>query len=524
MEYETIGYVLVLPLLCTFGIAGNIVTLVVLFKERFQGVAYSYLKAIAALDLLSLIFVLPTVTRCSACALRDSSFGPIFEAYLHVFVGDVFVKSSFWTVLIFTAERCVTSCFPTSVLSLLVYRQVWRGREGGVQRNLTNQRHSVAASVTLVLAVAAIENLPTFWNYRIENHDVIRRDIVKRHAFFRFYIWFDAIFSCLIPSLALIILNATLIKFLTRRSRRPPVPAAFTVAGPGPSTEVSPRQVAVNPQASVGPVSRRYRREQTRILVTLVGIILLMLATILPIFVLNLVGQYAPFTSREFLNSRLTISILLAVNCSGNFVLYCMLNPRFWSLFKTIFRIGRCSCSCSCCCCSTHQPATRIIVTRVGPAHCHHRQLQRLQPTALPQGDLEGTTRTVGGSTHLDSAAITCPTSLPITTFIMPVKDNNKLTPEGVTSRTPKSESPKPNNKLTPEGVTSRTPKSESPKPNTKQSSVDQTVNRPFYESANKVTSESRNSVTEDKPSIFDRDSDIMDQRRAENCEVQPSL
>ncbi|RUS82995.1 hypothetical protein EGW08_009232 [Elysia chlorotica] len=463
MEYETICYMFVLPILCTFGIAGNIVTLVVLFKERFQGVAYSYLKAIAALDLLSLVFVLPTVTRCSECALRDSNFGPIFEAYLHVFIGDVFVKSSFWTVLIFTTERCVTSCFPTSFLSLLLHRQVWRGREGGVQRNLVNQGHSVTASVTIVLAVAAVENLPTFWNYRIENHNVVRRDILEQHAFFRFYIWFDAIFSCLIPSVALIFLNATLIRFLRRRGRRPAAPSTFIVNGPGTSVELNPQDPSAGAQSSLTPLARRSGREQTRILVTLICIIILMLATILPIFVLNLIGQYAPFTSRQFLNSRVTISILLAVNCSGNFVLYCMLNPRFWALFKTMFRLDRCTfscnscrCSCSCCCCAVHPPTARIIVTRVAPAHFHHHQQQQQQQrqglghmtAAHDVLELEDSRHIDDGQTNAGSTILTCSTSRPTptsTTIVMSVNDSIKLKPVAPVAKNAKAETSKVN-------------------------------------------------------------------------------
>ncbi|GFS04662.1 peptide receptor GPCR [Elysia marginata] len=426
MEYESIGYVIILPVLCTFGIFGNITTLIVLFKEKFQGVAYSYLKAIAALDLMSLVFVFLTVTRCSNCVLRDSHFGPFFEAYLYVFIGDVFVKSSFWTVLIFTAERCITSCFSTSALSLFIQRRVWGGREGGVMGNTFNQRHSVTASVAVVVVVAAIENSPRFWNYSIEDDEVVRRDIVEQHAFFKFYTWFDAVVMCLIPSVALIVLNAILIKFLRRRDRRPSAPSAFVVAGSGPSAELRPHQVSASQPVPVTHTTRRSKREQTRILVTLVGIIILMLATILPIFVLNLVGQDARFFSHEFLNSRITISILLAVNCSGNFVLYCMLNPRFWGLFKTTFALDRCNrtscCCCYCCFCrcssSAHQPATQIIVTRVAPTHFHHhhQQLQRLsvsQPydQALENNTNLGTQATTSGintgTTTLQTASVT---------------------------------------------------------------------------------------------------------------------
>ena len=396
MQFESIGYVYILPVVCTFGIAGNIFTLVVLFRERFQGTAYSYLKAIAALDLMSLVFVLPTITRCSQCPLRDSYFGPVFEAYLHVFVGDVFVKSSFWTVVIFTAERCITSCFPASVLSLLIQRRAWGGREGAVTRNPSNHRHSVATSVAIVMLVVAIENTPTFWNYTIREHEVVRREIVKQNGFFRFYIWFDAVFSCLIPSFALIFLNITLIRFLIKRDRRPPAPSAFTV----PTTiqhiiiplELTPqhhRGMSSSHLAAATPISRRTRREQTRILVTLVGIIILLLATILPIFALNLVGHYAELHSRDFLTSRMIISILLAVNSSGNFILYCMLNPRFWALFKAIFGLDRCGsfcCPCSCksyCRTTSQQTPARIVVSRVTPLHSQHHS--QLRPPNSPQ-------------------------------------------------------------------------------------------------------------------------------------------
>ncbi|GFN96396.1 FMRFamide receptor-like [Plakobranchus ocellatus] len=353
LSYESAGYVIILPAVCLFGIAGNILNLVVLIKDKIQGTAYSYLKALAILDLLSLAFILPIITRCSTCILRDSHFGPFFEAYIHVFIGDVFIKSSIWTVVVFTAERCITSCFPTSALSLLVQKRIWGGATVGVRGSLGNQRQSAVTNVLLIVLVLAIENSPTFWKYEIQNNVVVRGADFEQNVFFRFYDWFDALFSCLIPSLTLIILNIILITFLRKRGENAQTSestAATQTSGLHPHSYVP---------GNTGPaVVRRSRGEQTRILVTLVGIVILSLSTILPTFIIQLIGQYSTFAACNFFNLRVTNSILLAVNCSGNFVLYCMLNRRFWASFKKVFGLYNCS---------HPQHTTRIIVTRILP-------------------------------------------------------------------------------------------------------------------------------------------------------------
>ncbi|KAK6194392.1 hypothetical protein SNE40_000032 [Patella caerulea] len=314
MDYMQIGYLIVVPMICFFGIVGNILTLTVLLRGPFKVPAFIYLKGLAVYDMLSLVFIIPIGVIRTECGSNKSVLSKFYEAYVYIPVGDIFLKASILTTVIFTIERCSTICF--------------KGRYS------CGAKHSKNAMIIVIATgiFSVVENIPTFWQYQIsENTTEIEPTEFASSLYFTIYGWIDAVVFQFVPMVILLVFNIILIIHLT-----------------------SHRKVQQQLHAESLTEQKLYL-EQTRVILMLLGIIILFLVTMVPSSIIQLIGYSTEFESEIFTTFQITVTILISLNFSCNFLLYCALNKRFLRTFKTLVF----------CCCSNRVHPTGETTNKV---------------------------------------------------------------------------------------------------------------------------------------------------------------
>ncbi|CAO1388022.1 unnamed protein product [Diamesa hyperborea] len=111
-----LSYGIILPIICTFGILGNVLNLVVLTRRNMRGTAYIYMRGYSASALLAIIFAIPFGIRLLFHRDRGRwrNFSEAFySAYFELFLGNACISVGVWMLLVLTIERYVSVCHPS---------------------------------------------------------------------------------------------------------------------------------------------------------------------------------------------------------------------------------------------------------------------------------------------------------------------------------------------------------------------------------------------------------------------------
>uniref|UniRef100_A0AC35U0P4 G_PROTEIN_RECEP_F1_2 domain-containing protein n=1 Tax=Rhabditophanes sp. KR3021 TaxID=114890 RepID=A0AC35U0P4_9BILA len=116
VKITIIAYCYILPVICVFGIIGNIMNVITLASRRLKAVSYMYLKALAIADLLCMIFVLLFVTSETLVNLgftfnRRYLFG-FYQAHLMLSLINWALSTGVFVVVALSIERFVSIVFP----------------------------------------------------------------------------------------------------------------------------------------------------------------------------------------------------------------------------------------------------------------------------------------------------------------------------------------------------------------------------------------------------------------------------
>lgn len=301
----------IVPTICAVGMAGNLLTLLVLSRKRLKVICdgiertiHLGLRALAVSDLLLCVCLLPNgFIEEERFEYSTRSFQLVYRVYSGAVI-NTFILTSTWLTVTMATSRYLAICFP--------FR--WHHLVG-----MTGTK----ASITMVFLVCLVLNIPRFF----ENSIATIPCSDGRMAFIMHpgelqisdkvanaYAWVYFVVGIFLPLTALTFCNFCLVKTLRESSR-------------------------VRQQYRV----RAYHVNMNhRITVILVTIVLMYIVLVSPAEILLFVqGQLSKATVGPLMTSiKLAVNItnvLQTVNFSLNFVLYIMLNFQFRRTIEDLF-------------------------------------------------------------------------------------------------------------------------------------------------------------------------------------------
>ncbi|XP_071092405.1 cholecystokinin receptor-like [Haliotis cracherodii] len=360
-----------IPVVCSFGIVGNILNLLVLTKEKRQRTltkmelsAHMGLIALAFSDfmfcLLALLFVMLPLK--GVYVLGDAL---IYYDWLGGGFITMFIVTSTWLIVVMAGERYMAVCHPFKA------------------RNLISLRRT-RISITAIFVGCAFCTIPIFMQTRIQHFQcadnvtylhVIERSMFTRKVVAARRLMWSVLFD-FIPCAALIYFNICLIWKIhhAKRMRRNMAPmqcheqsSLYSANKNGTlSTSVSfkrsPGQISYKPSCSVELESQSYNSSphQTKmarhisrkrstdsalnsVTATLVAVVIMFLILVSPSELLKFVLNYT--TDSQQYKVKIVNAItnfMQALNFSTNFVLYCVINKSFRETLTSIFSTVYC--------------------------------------------------------------------------------------------------------------------------------------------------------------------------------------
>ena len=296
-----------LPIVCAFGLLGNILNLIILAGKRIQRSlknmersANACLIALAVADMLFCLSAFPT-----SFLPRDNIF-PLkeFLLYYGVYAAaiiNIFIMTSTWLTVTMATERYLAICHPLRA-----------------QYIITLTRTKVA--IALVYIFSAVFNIPVFWRYALVENTcgnvtqyTIKPQVIFNEHFDHAYRAVWAIVGNLIPLLLLLIFNICLVRKVHKSYA---MRKQFNHKGSIKATE-----------------------SNNRVTMTLIAIVIMFFILVAPSEILKHV-VYLSNTELSNNYTYMTIEVitnfLQGINFSANFVLYCIINTSFRRTMKAM--------------------------------------------------------------------------------------------------------------------------------------------------------------------------------------------
>ena len=290
-------YTLPGPLICVFGIVCNVLNLCVLSQKKLSDSPYSYLTALACSDLSLLVLSL-----IHLMLKTPTYFQAFYNGHVFFVFGNVFFNSSVWLVVSLTIERMFFVIRPLTTRS---------------------SRKKAWILCTVIFMCCVVINIPRLFCFEIKefngNFYPFGTDFRGSQLFFTLC-WFHAVIINFVPVVILIATNSVLIYTL----------------------HVS----AQHRKALRSNREEANQREQQRLTRTLIIVVIVFFICTVPSAFVDDPIAYALFGQNrswiEYISSpsnHLLIGIsnmLLFLNSSLNFVLYCAFNHKFRRVAKRL--------------------------------------------------------------------------------------------------------------------------------------------------------------------------------------------
>ena len=300
---------IVFPILTSFGLLGNGLSLIVLLQKKIRNSTTSIV--LIGLAVSDVCFLVTNMARKSTCIIRQYdklaadtfnavSFGGLF------YTKTAFSRVSTLLVVMISVERLIAVAFPLQVRSLV-----------------TKTRMIVAVIACYIIPFAFCAGLPPQYTYTfirgrpyISQTDFAKENVDSLKIYNEYFLVISLRY---IPVIVVIILN-TLIIILFKRSRR------FQTKNTGSSERELARQ--------------REDRKLTRMLLTVAIIFLICL---LPgdavLLIAGINTKFSFFgTYHNFFLAISDLSLLFEIiNSSINFIIYMVLNKLFFETYKSLF-------------------------------------------------------------------------------------------------------------------------------------------------------------------------------------------
>lgn len=295
------------PIIMIIGVIGNTMTIFIMTQRRMRSSTNWYLAALAIFDMSYLVFSF-ILSFQHYPNIHDSQFYPYWKLWPYLItITDASSNSSVWITVTFTIERYIAVCHPM---------------KGKVICTESRAKKMIVIEFISIFVIT----LPTAFEWNIvevmdsNNNTQIRAEYSElglNPTYVSVYYWMVSVLFIIIPFILLAVFNAFLIKSVhSSKSQR----------------KTMTRRKETGDQA----------RQESKITIMLIAIVILFLFCQLPTAVILLYGSFhhvEPGTNEDYLLRGLgnIFNFLVALNAAGNFVVYCLLSQKYRRTLLLIF-------------------------------------------------------------------------------------------------------------------------------------------------------------------------------------------
>ena len=288
------------PLICFFGLTGNIVSLVVLNQKKMITSTNVFLSALAVADIIKLLndvlyFIVLILFRV------DPINGNRMHGHLYPYAHYIFNEAvcvTAWLTVSVAVERYIAVCHPTKAKEMCTVRRA----------------RIVSTVVFIVMSLLAVPSAMKYKTLRFYDnttnmvkYDIGVTELGRNESFMTAYTWLQNLLRSVVPLVVLIILNACIIHAL-RKSR----------------------------------IKGKKMSSRNRITLTLIIVIIVFSICITPDAIMSTIFNFGYYDETNLLvrGIREITDMLLAINSAVNFIIYC----TFSKVFRDTFLEIMCSC------------------------------------------------------------------------------------------------------------------------------------------------------------------------------------
>ncbi|CAG2249847.1 unnamed protein product [Mytilus edulis] len=281
------------PTLCVFGIVGNILNLIILYKGALNDSPYLYLKALALTDMLALLlsFIHLTVSR------KSNLYGwKFFDAYFFFPIVNSLTASSVWLTVGMSIDRL-----------LYVKAPLWARAQFSLKK--------AKGRIILIFISTFLMTIPGFLCYSLvytEGQHRINPTEFRSSTNYRIYDIACIVFFHVLPLVIFTLTNTYLICAVQR-------------------ARVIRKEYDIRNNKE-----KEWQIDQRRFTITLISIVMMSIIAILP----STIGDFTRLlhiSQSHYQTLRQISNILLLCNLSMNFILFCAFNKRFVRGMKSVF-------------------------------------------------------------------------------------------------------------------------------------------------------------------------------------------
>ncbi|XP_064619193.1 probable G-protein coupled receptor B0563.6 [Lineus longissimus] len=296
---EMVGYVYVMPVICSVGVILNLFNLFVLTRKQFTGASYLLMSALAMADFCTLLFTAPIgMSRCGDCMLDNAAYFRMFyEVYFYGTITNITECVSVWITLALSAERYIA-----------------------MQYHALAKTKGTTQNAKIIIAIFVIcsfwLNFPYFFIYYITDEPKMVRTEFTYSLNYTIFSWIRATLVQFAPLFLLTILNGMLIHSVRM-------------------SDIRRRQMVFQ-----NTRENKRIRAQAKLTIMLISVIFLFLIGNIPVAFAyqGIYGAINPnFTNQSYKTFRVATHCLSMLSYALNFVLYCSLNRHFLRTFIGIF-------------------------------------------------------------------------------------------------------------------------------------------------------------------------------------------
>ena len=209
---EYVGYIFILPFICSLAVIFNVLVLLVFARSNFQArigsSTLTYLKGLAVADGMASVVSLPIgFLRClESNSPGQEYFWNWYDKFVFFPISNTFAISSVWITVAVSLERCI---FVSSNKVRVRNKAIFRARTAKV-------------ALVLIYVFAFAMSFPMFYYYEdlsAENNTLTISTFGKSENY-EIYSWIRMFLARLIPIIVVICCNIILIKTTWKKNRR----------------------------------------------------------------------------------------------------------------------------------------------------------------------------------------------------------------------------------------------------------------------------------------------------------------